>query len=69
MRERVRVRVGLRWRMFGWCCMCIFGVGGEDGDHNYDDKYSGKIAPARTYHSLTHAPSPSHTGSHLVTAT
>ena len=28
----MRTRVGLRWRMCVWCCMCIFGVGGEDGD-------------------------------------
>ena len=26
------VCVGLRWRMFWWCCMCIFAVGEEDGD-------------------------------------
>ena len=31
-RYRLRMRVGLRWCMFGWCWMCIFGVGGEDGD-------------------------------------
>ena len=26
------VCVGLRWYKLGWCCMCIFGVGEEDGD-------------------------------------
>ena len=31
-RGRVGTRIGLRRRMFGWCYMCIFGVGAEDGD-------------------------------------
>ena len=26
------VCVGLWWRMFWWCCMCIFALGEEDGD-------------------------------------
>jgi len=26
------VCVGLRWCVLGWCCMCMFGVGEEDGD-------------------------------------
>ena len=26
------VCVGLRWCVLGWCCMCIFWVGEEDGD-------------------------------------
>jgi len=30
-RETVGMRVGLRWRMFWWCCMCMYGVGEEDG--------------------------------------
>ena len=31
-RRRMGMRVGLRWRVRGWCCMCIFGVGEDDDD-------------------------------------
>ena len=39
--ERVRMRVGLRSCMFGWCCLCILGVGGEDGDNDAEGDICG----------------------------